>query len=61
MDQLHEDYQHEALDRTFTIQVMMTELLENHPYFEGKGKSRDLLSKMQELSCDLYQAIGNGK
>jgi len=49
--------QHEALDRTLTIQTMIIELLEDHPFITEDLKSK--LTKIQGRLCDFYQAVGD--
>lgn len=52
-----EHYKHEALDRTLTIQVLIQEILEDHPFI--KGDLKDKLTAIQEDLADFYQAVGN--
>jgi hypothetical protein len=51
------EHQHEALDRTFTIQIMIENLLQHHPYITGHLAI--MLKMIQEDLCDFYQAVGD--
>lgn len=54
-------YRHEALDRTLTVQVLIGEILEGHPYITSFPGLRNKLTKIQEDLCELYQTIGNAQ
>lgn len=57
--ELDEFHYHEAVDRTFLINLMIQELLLNHPVFEKHEKIRELTEQAQDLLGDVYQIIGN--
>lgn len=48
----------EALDRAHTIQVMLDELLGDHPIIEGHSDLKAAYDRASEAIMDLYQAIG---
>jgi hypothetical protein len=53
----NEGYVNEGLDRCHTIQVMIEELLVDHPTVL-KSKSWDELQRASDLINDVYQQIG---
>ncbi|MCK9549166.1 hypothetical protein [Aquamicrobium sp.] len=49
---------HEALDRAHTINVMIEELLVDHPAIAAHKDLLEALDELQENGANLYQAIG---
>lgn len=55
---MNASYQHEALDRAYTLSSMFDLLLTDHPFFDDK----ELIKKVETISyllAELYQAIGS--
>ena len=49
---------HEALDRTHSINIMIDELLLNHPVINKHNELLDNVEKANQLLLDVYQRIG---
>ncbi len=49
---------HEALDRTHTINIMIDNLLSEHPAIKAHPDLRALLTELEDCGGNLYQAIG---
>jgi len=54
-------YRHEVLDRTHTVQIMLDQLLEGHPFITSFPGLMDKVVRIQDDLASLYQDIGNVK
>tara|TARA_R100001244_G_scaffold125669_1_gene95671 strand:- start:1015 stop:1197 length:183 start_codon:yes stop_codon:yes gene_type:complete len=57
MSECNEGHAHEALDRCHTLQVMIEELLTDHPGIVKAGAANDILAA-QTLIGEAYQKVG---
>lgn len=48
----------EAIDRTYTCHLMVSELLDDHPSIEGDPEAVDLRDTVRDRLWDLYQHLG---
>jgi hypothetical protein len=58
-DNLDEYHYHEALDRTFLIQLIIQESLSKHPVFQYHPELEKILDIVQDSLSDIYSHIGN--